>query len=952
MDFASRITRLPRPYQADHAEEAQARFPGLSGELSDLIGNVAGCSPYLRQLLQSEADWLPGALTAPEDALATLMAELRGIEGDPSGPLRQGKRRIALLVGLADLAGVWPLEVVTQTLTDFADLACATALRYSVGHEIRRGKLPGMDEDDLDDAAGMVVLAMGKMGAGELNYSSDIDLICVYDETRFDADANHEARAGFVRATRRMAATLSENTAEGYVFRTDLRLRPDPRVTPVCMSMAAAERYYESLGRTWERAAYIKARPCAGDFAAGHRFLDTLVPFVWRRHLDFAAIEDAHNMRLRIRAHKGLGADLGGPLDLMGHNMKLGRGGIREIEFFTQTRQLIVGGRDPSLRMRGTIEGLEGLAAKEWIPGDIATDLAAHYRFHREVEHRLQMLRDQQTHDLPETEEGMNRLAAFMGREVPDLKDELLSRLTAVDGVIERFFKPDEAPGSEEDAEQGAWLDVKVIARWPTYPALRSDRAGQIFRRLRPDILSRLSRTSHPEEALLAFDGFLAGLPAGVQVFSLFEANPQLLDLLVDIAGTAPALARYLSRNAAVLDAVIAGDFFAAWPGLAALRADLSARLAREGDYEARLIAARHWRREWHFRIGVHHLRGLVDAATSARHYADLAEAVLSALWPEVLREFSGKHGPPPGRGACLLGMGSLGVRALNAASDLDLIVIYDADGVEASEGRRPLASGAYYARLTQAMISALTVQMAGGRLYEVDMRLRPSGNQGPVATSLAAFRDYQQTRAWGWEHLALTRARCVAGEAALGADIETFRVSLIAGIAAREDAPARLAAAVSDMRARIAAAKAPEGPLDSKMGPGRLQDVQLIAQAATLVAGRARQGTQAGLSAGTALDWWTAGEARTLSQAASLCREVHMAARLLGDAALDADHLGAGARAFVLRETGKQDIPSLVAALAALSQAAAAIIDTALDMTMASADIFDTPDAAQEDVP
>ncbi|HEY9039394.1 MAG TPA: glutamine-synthetase adenylyltransferase [Roseovarius sp.] len=931
MDFASRITRLPRPYQADHAEEAQARFPGLTGDLADLIGNAAGCSPYLRHLMQSEAGWLPGGLDAPEDALAEVMADLRSIEGDPSGPLRQGKRRIALLAGLADLAGVWPLEVVTQTLTDLADLACATALRHSIGHEIRRGKLPGMTEDDLDDAGGMVVLAMGKMGAGELNYSSDIDLICVYDETRFDPDANHEARAAFVRATRRMAATLSENTAEGYVFRTDLRLRPDPGVTPVCMSMAAAERYYESLGRTWERAAYIKARPCAGDLAAGERFLDTLAPFVWRRHLDFAAIEDAHNMRLRIRAHKGLGADLGGPLDLMGHNMKLGRGGIREIEFFTQTRQLIAGGRDPSLRMRGTIEGLEGLAEKEWIPGDVATDLARHYRFHREVEHRLQMLRDQQTHDLPETEEGMQRLAAFMGRDTADLKDELLSRLTAVDGVIERFFKPEGASETSEEAEQGTWLDAKVIARWPTYPALRSDRAVQIFRRLRPDILARLSRTSHPEEALLAFDGFLAGLPAGVQVFSLFEANPQLLDLLVDIVGTAPALARYLARNAAVLDAVIAGDFFAAWPGLAALRADLAARLAREGDYEARLIAARHWRREWHFRIGVHHLRGLVDAATSARHYADLAEAVLSALWPEVVREFSAKHGPPPGRGACLLGMGSLGVRALNAASDLDLIVIYDADGVEASAGRRPLASGAYYARLTQAMISALTVQMAGGRLYEVDMRLRPSGNQGPVATSLAAFRDYQQTRAWGWEHLALTRARSVAGEADLGEEIEVFRVSLIVGLAARKDAPARLAAAVSDMRARIADAKQPEGPLDAKMGPGRLQDVQLIAQAATLVAGRARRGTQAGLSAGTAIGWWSAEEARTLSRAASLCREVHMAARLLGDGALDADALGAGARALVLRETGWPDIPSLVKALDEKSRAAATIIDSAL---------------------
>jgi glutamate-ammonia-ligase adenylyltransferase len=474
---------------------------------------------------------------------------------------------------------------VTQVLTDFADLACDVALRHAIGAEIRRGKLPGQGEDALDTAGGMVVLAMGKMGAGELNYSSDIDLICLFDETRFDDDTYHDARASFIRATRRMAATLGENTAEGYVFRTDLRLRPDSGVTPVCMAMAGAEAYYESLGRTWERAAYIKARPAAGDIAAGNAFLKVLTPFVWRKHLDFAAIEDAHNMRLRIREHKGLSGGTDG-LDLMGHNMKLGRGGIREIEFFTQTRQIIAGGRDPDLRLRGTLEGLAILVQKGWVPANVAADLSDHYRFHREVEHRLQMLRDAQTHTLPTTMEEFDRLAAFMGRDTQDLMDELRQRLTAVDSVIERFFNPDEDPTEtaqpEDSAPDGSpdeipELDQSIIARWPSYPALRSARAGQIFRRLRPELLFRLARTSHPDEALLAFDGFLAGLPAGVQVFSLFEANPQLIDLLVDIVGTAPKLANYLSRNAAVFDAVIAGDFFAPWPGRAALTADLLA---------------------------------------------------------------------------------------------------------------------------------------------------------------------------------------------------------------------------------------------------------------------------------------------------------------------------------------------------------------------------------------
>src|SRR5690554_3244401 len=240
MDFASRITRIPRPFHSDPADEARARFPEVSGDMASVIGGAAGCSPYLRALLQSEADWLPRALNNPEAALAGIMSDLRAATGDPSSPLRHAKRRVALLAGLADLAGVWRLETVTQALSDLADLACDMALRQAVAHEISRGKLPGMRDSDMETGAGMVVLAMGKMGAGELNYSSDIDLICLYDETRFEPDQQHDARAAFVRATRRMTATLSENTAEGYVFRTDLRLRPDPSVTPVCISMAAA----------------------------------------------------------------------------------------------------------------------------------------------------------------------------------------------------------------------------------------------------------------------------------------------------------------------------------------------------------------------------------------------------------------------------------------------------------------------------------------------------------------------------------------------------------------------------------------------------------------------------------------------------------------------------------------------------------------------------------------
>ncbi|MFP4273506.1 MAG: glutamine-synthetase adenylyltransferase, partial [Paracoccaceae bacterium] len=708
MDFISRITRMPQPFDAERGSETSAACPEAEGDLARLLAGAGGCSPYLKSLVEKEAGWLPAAFDDPEAALDALFAELRESAPDAlPGALRQAKRRTALVVALADLAGVWSLEEVTGQLTRLADQACALALRATVGAEIRRGKLPGADEAARETAGGIAVFAMGKMGAAELNYSSDIDLICLFDETRYARDDFHEARASLVRATRRMSAMLSDLTGEGYVFRTDLRLRPDPSVTPVCMAMAAAETYYESLGRTWERAAWIKARPCAGDLEAGARFQEALRPFVWRRHLDFAAIEDAHNMRLAIREHKGLG----GPITLPGHDMKLGRGGIREIEFFTQTRQLIAGGRDPDLRVRGTVEGLRVLAGKGWVPQDVAESLTRHYRFHREVEHRVQMVHDAQTHALPRSDEGFARLAAFMGVEEAALRADLTERLTEVHELTEGFFAPD-APGGATPEEPEA-LDSDITARWPSYPALRSERAMTIFRRLRPEILSRLAATERPEEALVAFDGFLSGLPAGVQLFSLFEANPQLIDLLVDIAGTAPALARYLSRNAQVFDAVIGGDFFADWPGPEALKEALARRIAAEEDYERKLDSVRIWAKEWHFRIGVHLLRDLIGADEAGRQYAELAESCLRALWPAVVAEFARKHGPPPGRGAMVLGMGSLGAQRMTASSDLDLIVIYDAEGVEASEGRRPLASRPYYARLTQALVTAVELKDA-----------------------------------------------------------------------------------------------------------------------------------------------------------------------------------------------------------------------------------------------
>lgn len=894
MPFASRLTRVPFAHSADRGAEALAHLHGVAPEVADLIRGAAGSSPFLAELIRKEAHWLSQALhEEPEEVIAALVAETGTLNlGTINAELRRLKRCAALIVGLADLGGVWGLSTVTQAWTDFADACVAAALAVHLAALARRGKIPGQTEEDaLRDGAGMVALAMGKMGAGELNYSSDIDLICLFDETRFDGMAEEmEARAGFIKATRAMAATLNDPTADGYVFRTDLRLRPDASVTPVCISMAAAERYYEGEGRTWERSAYIKARPAAGDVMAGAKFLTALIPFVWRKHLDFAAVAETMDMRQRIRDHKGLHG-----LALEGRNLKLGPGGIREIEFFAQTRQLVAGGRDPSLRQPRTVKALAALARADWITRDVASELAEHYGALREAEHRLQMIDDAQTHSLPKSPEGFDRLARLSCEEnTAHYRAVLEERLRAVEGITEDLYSSKArtiaAPVLSDAAQD-------IVARWPGYPALRSERGQAIFERLKPDLLNRFTTAARPEEALSNFDGFLRGLPAGVQIFSLFEANPSLVDLLADICATAPGLARYLSRNSGVLDAVLDGQFFAEWPGPEGLLSDLTKTL-NPLDYEAQLDAARRWQKDWHFRVGVHMLRGLIGAEDAAQQYSDIAATVIAGLWPCVCADIARRHGTAPGRGGVVLAMGSLGAVQMTATSDLDLIVIFDAGDVELTDGRRPLDPRGWFAKATKAMITALSAPTAQGKLYDVDMRLRPSGGQGPVATALSSFERYQREEAWVWEHMALTRARVVAGNTDLTRDVEAIRCAAIAG--RRGDTTILTAAA--EMRTRSQQAGRAGSTWAVKDGPGGQQDIALVAQALALAAGCAAGGVAGQLAAAKDAGLISDTAASQLTEAFTLFSTVLQGGRLLTDASLETENIGDGGRAFLQR--------------------------------------------------
>jgi len=499
--------------------------------------------------------------------------------------------------------------------------------------------------------------------------------------------------------------------------------------------------------------------------------------------------------------------------------------------------------------------------------------------------------------------------------------------------LTEGFFASSSTSNPTDVPEDEPNLDQNLIARWLTYPAFRSERARTLFDRLRPELLARVTKTPRPDETLAALDGFLKGLPAGVQIFSLFQSNHNLLDLLVDIAGTSPSLAAYLSRNASVFDAVIAGDFFQDWKEGADLRDALAARLARETDYEGKLDAARAWAKDWHFRIGVHHLRGLIDYGRVGVYYTALADAVIQALWPIVIDQFASKHGPPHGRGASLVGMGSLGSQRMTATSDLDMIVIYDPGDEENSDGPRPLAARAYYARLTQAMITALSAPMSQGRLYEVDMRLRPSGNQGPVATSFASFQNYQREEAWVWEHMALTRARVIVGPADLSVDIETFRTSLLQTPQPQK----KVLDALADMRARIADAKAPDGVWDTKTGTGRLQDLDLLAQATSLISGQGTRDVPGCLMSGQSVNLLSRDEIDTLSEAHCRFLEVLFATRLLTPGTVSDDALGEGGIAFLVRASPAETAEDLRAQLEDRYERVAAIVEAVLERRVSS---------------
>ena len=825
----------------------------------ELFAKIKAGSPYLKALLYNYSDFAAAVLAGnPEHELQELLIALSACgklstRTEVMQALRQNKQKLALLVALYDLTALWPLEKVTAALTRFADTAVQAALEFLWRQEITKGNLNMNARDTIGKA--YVVLAMGKMGAFELNYSSDIDLIVFYDAERAPLTKDVEPSQFFVKFTQALVAILQDQTADGYVFRTDLRLRPDPRATQIAIDVEAAAIYYETQGQNWERAAMIKARPCAGDMELGVEFIARMRPYIWRKYLDYAAIADVQSMKRQIHVVKGHGE-----IAVLGHNLKLGRGGIREIEFFVQTQQLIAGGRNPALRCTRTCDGLDALANEKWITHQTAAEMKEAYRFLRMLEHRAQMIDDQQTHNTPSNPVEFESFAHFSGFETGAvLAIKLRQTLECVQSHYAALFETAEDlsakegslvfTGGEDDPATletlrrmgfGQVSEVAAIVRswhFGRYRAMRTARAREVLTEIMPNLLKALAQTGEADTALFTFDKFLQGLPSGVQLLAMIKANPKLLGLIAQVLGSAPRLAEKISAQPRILETVLTPAFYGALPSLENLQKEIAELIPLSASLEETMELTRVFAREKNFQVGVRILSETVNADEAGLAHTNIANVVIGRLLEAAHREVKARYGDLK-TGACIvLGLGKLGGHEMTATSDLDIMLIYDhATEVEITSGPHPVAPEQFYAKLTQILVTALSAPTSEGRLYEVDMRLRPSGTKGPLAVSRAAFETYQKNEAWTWERMALTRARVVAGETKLAKKIN---FAIHKALTAPRGA-ATIKTDISKMRALMLREQKNDGLWDLKRVIGGQVEIEFITQYLELLHGAA----------------------------------------------------------------------------------------------------------------
>jgi glutamate-ammonia-ligase adenylyltransferase len=858
--LADRLRFAPAPFDAAAGKRALAAFADPApAEVARFIEGVAGCSPYLARLIaRAPATALALFQQSPEAALARAGERAWRAADEPGvaaqmAALRAAKADAALAVACAEIAGAVTTMDAARLYSAFADAAAGAAVRAALRGIEPSGFTPAAEARP-ENGSGFAVIAMGKLGACELNFSSDIDLVILFDNASAalgaGAGEGGEARQRAIAAAKAIVKLLGEQTADGYVFRTDLRLRPDPGVSAAAVSINAAEAYYQSFGQNWERAAFIKARAHAGDIALGEDFIARLRPFIWRKYLDFAQIDDIHSILRQIRAAKGIDA-----IEFSGADLKRGPGGIREIEFFAQGQQLIGGGKNPALRAPATLDALDALAAGGVIDAGAAAALSERYRYLRRVEHRLQMIADEQTHTIPADADGAARLAAFLGEESAGaFERRLLETFKDVRALTAPFFEPRRMRGGKSAGLNFSGVDndpetlgalaamgferpagvADAIRRWRAgeMRATRSQRSRALVAEMTPQLIDALARAGAPDEAFAAFDGFLRSLPSGVQIFSLFVNRPEVFDRLIRIMTASPYLARETAKKPHLVEALLESRWPDAMPSRATLAARLGVRMAAAEGYEGALNAARRWASEENFSVAAQLLIEAITPRDAGARFTLIAEAAIGALLEAAAGETSRLYGSAR-VSIAVVALGRLGARAMTAASDVDLMVIYDAPAGAQAPSDASIDAVTWASRLVRRFLAAISTPTEDGVLYEADMQLRPSGAKGPAAVSLAAFRNYHRGEAWTFEKMALVKARVIAGApalgAAVGAEIEAIlRSPRDKGATARD---------VAAMRARMAAAKPAISPWDLKAAMGGATDLDFTVQYLTLAA-------------------------------------------------------------------------------------------------------------------
>lgn len=852
------IPKIPRPSDPQQVEHTLSRLKhprlqtliGQDSTAQALIEALTGNSPYLAGLVIREPDTLYSALeSGPNKALQQATQQLESIppasEKEVMARLRQVKRQSALTIALADVTGLWPLEQITKALSDLASICLDFAIDSLLLQAAARGDYQPADPQIPTKDSGIIILGMGKLGASELNYSSDIDLIILYDPSRLPYQGRRTTQQFMTGFARDLTRLMEERTGDGYVFRTDLRLRPDPSSTPLAVPLPAAFAYYESTGQNWERAAFIKARPVAADRVAGEDFLHEITPFIWRRSLDFYSLDDIKSIKRQIDARHGPFTP-----DLLGHNLKLGNGGIREIEFFAQTQQLIWGGRNPGLRTQSTCNALFALAEEEIITTTEAEELSESYRFLRQVEHRIQMTNDNQTHSLPQDETGFSSLATFLGYDTPeDFRQQLHNHLQRVKQHFATLFEEDAGLGSDgnlvftgtdddpdtvKTLQEMGFADpgmvIQAIRDWHygNARATRSKRAREVLTEITPRLLQALSRAVHPNAAFRKFDEFLHDLPAGVQIFSLFHANPALMDLVADIMGGAPNMAERLAKHPDLLDAVLSGDFLGPLPDRETLTEHLRQSLKLADHPEARLYTIHRFAEEYRFQAGIHLLRYISPLDIIQTMLSDIADISLAALLETISAEFTETYGHIDGASLAIIALGKLGSQELTFGSDLDLILVYGGgESSESSDGEKQLSRTSYFLRLAQRFVHNVTSQGPDGRLYELDLRLRPFGEDSAIATPLEGFADYYTQHAWDFERMALTRSRVIVGPDWIKQKLESIIHTELTQPREQE----ALKNTIRDMREKIFQKHPVKKPWRVKYVRGGLTDIAFIVQ-------------------------------------------------------------------------------------------------------------------------